>query len=68
MSAISLDTLAVRPRCALLWTQVRQYFVQWRHRVRWRHELTTLDDVSLRDIGMSRGAVEFEASKPFWMS
>jgi uncharacterized protein YjiS (DUF1127 family) len=67
IAAISLGITTVRPR-RLRWIEIRQSFAEWRHRTRWRHELTTLDDVSLRDICMSRGAAEFEASKPFWMS
>jgi uncharacterized protein YjiS (DUF1127 family) len=36
--------------------------------MRSRHELEGLSDVTLRDIGLSRGQADFEASKPFWMA
>jgi uncharacterized protein YjiS (DUF1127 family) len=38
----------------------------WRQRFADRKQLCGLDDHMLRDIGVSRGDVEFEISKPFW--
>jgi len=38
----------------------------WRERSRQRRTLHRLDDRMLRDIGLSRADVEYEASKPFW--
>jgi uncharacterized protein YjiS (DUF1127 family) len=38
----------------------------WRERSRERRELALLDTRSLRDLGLSPGLVQFEASKPFW--
>ena len=38
----------------------------WRKRRRDRCELAALDDRALRDIGLTRGDVEFEINKPFW--
>jgi len=50
------------------WSQFKHSFVEWRRRIRSRGELCGLSDRSLRDIGLSRCDVEFEASKPFWMA
>ena len=36
--------------------------------LRSRHELESLDDTILRDIGLSRREERFEQSKPFWMN
>ena len=39
-----------------------------RQQLRSRHELESLDDTILRDIGLSRREERFEPSKPFWMN
>jgi uncharacterized protein YjiS (DUF1127 family) len=44
-----------------------QFFV-WRQRTIDRQALQKLDEHMLHDIGLSRGDVELEASKPFWRS
>jgi uncharacterized protein YjiS (DUF1127 family) len=38
----------------------------WRERVRQRRALARLNEVQLRDIGITRGQAQFEANKPFW--
>jgi uncharacterized protein YjiS (DUF1127 family) len=38
----------------------------WRERVRARHELSRLDERSLRDIGLTAANREFLVNKPFW--
>jgi uncharacterized protein YjiS (DUF1127 family) len=38
----------------------------WQQRARDRHQLQTLSDHMLRDIGLTRADVFAEASKPFW--
>jgi uncharacterized protein YjiS (DUF1127 family) len=38
----------------------------WRRRAAGRQQLCGLDDSMLRDVGLSRGDVEVEISKPFW--
>jgi uncharacterized protein YjiS (DUF1127 family) len=38
----------------------------WRQRAVDRRQLVSLDGHMLRDIGLSLGDVEMEASKPFW--
>ena len=40
--------------------------LSWQERARQRRELETLNDHMLRDIGLSRGDVMAEATKPFW--
>jgi len=38
----------------------------WLHRSRSRHDLASLDEHMLRDIGLTRFQVEIESTKPFW--
>jgi uncharacterized protein YjiS (DUF1127 family) len=38
----------------------------WRHNAVTRRQLAALDDDQLRDIGVSRGDADHEASRPFW--
>jgi uncharacterized protein YjiS (DUF1127 family) len=39
----------------------------WLRRMRERRDLSMLDDHMLKDIGVTRADVEFEAQKHFWM-
>ena len=39
---------------------------EWRRRTRERHELASLSDRMLQDIGLSHAEREFLANKPFW--
>ena len=48
------------------WTAVSRTFAAWRRRAHERRELGTLDHRTIRDLGLSPGEVQFEASKPFW--
>ncbi len=41
-------------------------FATWFLRGRARQQLRQLDDLTLRDIGVSRYDAEIEAGKPFW--
>ena len=43
-----------------------ELLIAWQERERQRHHLRELDDHLLRDMGISRADVEYEASKPFW--
>ena len=67
MSTIHLDLTTVRPVIVLRWNQVKQTITEWRRRMRSRHELASLDEISLQEIGMSQSTAEYEASKPFWI-
>jgi uncharacterized protein YjiS (DUF1127 family) len=43
-----------------------QILATWRRRANERRELANLDARSIRDLGLSAGQIQFEASKPFW--
>ena len=49
-------------------TPVVDLFATWRQRAVDRRQLQELDEQLLQDIGLSRGDVEIEISKPFWRS
>jgi uncharacterized protein YjiS (DUF1127 family) len=38
----------------------------WRRRIRERDQLARMDDIILRDIGLTHAEREFLANKPFW--
>lgn len=40
--------------------------VTWQKRSRYRIELASLDDRSLKDVGISRSDRDWEVAKPFW--
>jgi uncharacterized protein YjiS (DUF1127 family) len=46
--------------------RVWRALVTWSSRSRQRRALAGLDDAMLKDIGLSRADIEFEAAKPFW--
>ena len=39
---------------------------EWRRRAHSRHELATLSDTILHDLGISRAEALYLADKPFW--
>ena len=41
--------------------------LEWQDRANQRHQLRTMPDYMLKDIGLTRADVDGEASKPFWM-
>jgi uncharacterized protein YjiS (DUF1127 family) len=65
----SYATLAA-PRQTGSWqpwlTQAVELLMVWHERARQRRQLRSLSDHMLRDIGLGRGDVEAEISKPFW--
>jgi len=65
MADISLHFSSNAP-LAGTFTALGQIFHAWRQRARERDELARLDERTLRDLGLSTGAVEFEINKPFW--
>ena len=65
MADISLHYSSKAP-LAGTFTAFNQIFGTWRRRARERRELANLDARTLRDLGMSRGDIQFEAAKPFW--
>ena len=65
MADISLHLSSKAP-LAGTYTALNQILNTWRRRVRERRELAQLDSRSLRDLGLTEGAIQFEANKPFW--
>ena len=61
MNTISwnLRNLTVQTHSGLRWSDIRRQLTDWRH-------LEGLDDRSLQDIGISRGAADVEAVKSMW--
>lgn len=49
------------------WGYMKHRLLQWRRRAQARHELQSLSDANLRDLGLTRRDAEREAAKPFWM-
>jgi uncharacterized protein YjiS (DUF1127 family) len=66
MSTMNLGITTSRSFRRSRWHQLQHHIGEWRQRARSRHELTTLSDGGLRDIGLSRCDAGFESSKPFW--
>jgi uncharacterized protein YjiS (DUF1127 family) len=66
MNTINLH-LAVHSHCNSRWIEIKRQITEWWHCARSRHELESLDERCLHDIGVSRCTADFEASKPFWM-
>jgi len=59
------EGLAPKIRRALM-ALVRRVWT-WQERASARHRLERLDDAALADMGLTRGDVDREAGKPFWM-
>jgi uncharacterized protein YjiS (DUF1127 family) len=57
---------SLRPARRSYWDAIKHNLTEWRIRSRSRFELSTMDDRELWDIGVTRGAARFEATKPFW--
>jgi uncharacterized protein YjiS (DUF1127 family) len=54
-----LRNLTVQTHSGLRWSDIKRQLTDWR-------QLEGLDDRCLQDIGISRGAANLEAAKPFW--
>jgi uncharacterized protein YjiS (DUF1127 family) len=67
MSTMNLILATIYPSIVLRSSQLKKIVSEWRRRIHSRSELSNLDDISLRDIGMSRCTAQHEASKSFWM-
>ncbi len=65
MADISLHFSSKAP-LAGTFTAFNQIFATWRRRNRERQELLGLDHRTIRDLGLTSQAVQFEANKPFW--
>jgi uncharacterized protein YjiS (DUF1127 family) len=51
---------------AMWFWHVADRLIMWHGRARQRRQLRSLSDRMLRDIGLTRGDVMAESSKPFW--
>jgi uncharacterized protein YjiS (DUF1127 family) len=49
-------------------SQQTKRIARWLGRATSRHDLASLSDRALRDIGVSRRHVTIEGCKPFWMA
>mgnify|MGYP003578131886 FL=1 len=67
MADLSLHYSSKAP-LAGTFTAFNQILATWRQRARQRRELSTLDNRTLRDLGLSASDVNFEINKPFWRS
>jgi len=65
MADLSLHYSSTAP-LAGTFTAFNQIFATWRRRARERRELASLDHRTIRDLGLSRSEILFEANKPFW--
>lgn len=65
MANISLHYRSETPLLATV-SAVSQLLETWRRRTRERRELATMDLRTMRDLGISRTDIQFEANKPFW--
>jgi uncharacterized protein YjiS (DUF1127 family) len=66
MSTMNLGVVTFRPFATSRWNQVKHLIGEWRRRARSRHELMSLGEAGLHDIGLSRCDAARELSKPFW--
>jgi uncharacterized protein YjiS (DUF1127 family) len=66
--SISTDTGTFRAHHSSRWGELNRVIGEWWQHLRSRHELESLDDAMLRDIGLSTGKARFEISKPYWMN
>jgi uncharacterized protein YjiS (DUF1127 family) len=64
----STSSVSSQAHRASHWGQLNHVLSEWWQHLRSRHELESLDDSMLRDIGLSRGEVGCEASKHIWMN
>ena len=65
MADISLHFSSHAP-LAGTYTAFKQIFGTWRRRSRERRELLSLDSRTIRELGTTPEAIQFEANKPFW--
>ena len=55
-----------RPDLGVLLARLFDQLYAWHRHVRARHELLSLSDHALKDIGISRATAEEAADAPFW--
>jgi len=55
------------PLPTINWNKIARILKQWQHNYRSRKALSQLDDVLIKDIGLTPEQVKVEANKPFWV-
>jgi len=60
------DTAHDQPWRPSLLSRLSATLKLWSARIQARRDLGALSELELKDIGLSRGQVEFQANKPFW--
>jgi uncharacterized protein YjiS (DUF1127 family) len=63
ISGTSVALGAIAAQCVLV---VFQALFIWQQRAHDRHQLATLDDRMMADMGLSRADIDCEMRKPFW--
>ena len=66
MTLMSLSPTAVGSGRLLRWTELKALVVEWRQRARSRSELSTLNELELADMRLTRIDAFSEYEKPFW--
>ncbi len=67
LSAIYRTTFSRRARLGRLAIRMLTAVLEWQDRANQRHQLRSMSDFMLKDLGLTRADVDSEASKPFWM-
>jgi uncharacterized protein YjiS (DUF1127 family) len=65
-TTLTRTAVSVSPRQNGLASRLLQTLLAWQERAHQRHALGQLNGRDLRDLGLSRADVVFEAGKPFW--
>jgi uncharacterized protein YjiS (DUF1127 family) len=63
MEAVMINDHLRGPR----WSRLKYHLGRWQRGVRLHHELMSLDDRILRDIGLSRCDSKYQPPKTFWL-
>jgi uncharacterized protein YjiS (DUF1127 family) len=66
MSSLTLNAAELRSRQLPRWRGLKKQLKEFYRRAHSRHELASLDDRELWDIGLTRNDAANEANKPFW--
>jgi len=67
LSAIHRATFSRRAGLGRFVARLLSAVLEWQDRANQRHRLRGMSDYMLKDLGLTRADVEWEASKPFWM-
>ena len=67
-ATLTRTAVSTSPSQTGLVSRLLQLLLTWQERAHQRHALGQLNGRDLRDLGLSRADVAFEAGKPFWRS